>query len=323
MATEDANMVFTHEDPDITMGEGDDDADAQSSTSEPQVNPPPIRHDDVVIDTYADGTKVYGLHLYPDTSQPTSAYLIMSSASLDEVNSQMKMTADALIEKLNENKRRPSTTYTAYETGIDILKGNHVALRYEIVEGYMMNGAFVNGENWAAGVNAPELVAWEKDVMGKIPRMVTLKSMIASTTPTAKGLTAATKSKEKATKVTKRVAAASKRRAPARKQKGKVAAVSVLATSTPAKINAPDIYCVCHMPQDNRQLFSCESGEEDCPYNGWFHLACQSMTAVPEGDWWCPMCRQGQDSQDEDGEVAMADFEGVPFTLRQIAPEDS
>jgi len=272
-------------DLDITMA-ADDINNMSSTSSKPEANPPPIRHP-VVVDQSKNGTKQYGLYVCPDPSQPNTAYLIMSSVSLGEIESYTKVAAAALLKKLNTNMTKVVATCSIHEKGINILKAKRAVVRYEIVEGRMVNGMFVNEADWVVAKGRrvrvkPELVAYEPDLQGKIPRMVTLNAVHGSAV-NADNANATPKPKT-----------------PARRKPAIVVLTPAQPIPAPGKVNSPKIYCVCRMPDDGRELIACESGADDCPYNGWFHLACQNITAVPEGEWWCPLCRQDRDVNEDD-----------------------
>jgi hypothetical protein len=89
--------------------------------------------------------------------------------------------------------------------------------------------------------------------------------------------------------------AASRQSTPANNSVAAVAATPAQSALEPGKVNPSGRYCVCGKSLGMAEmLIGCEAGDEVCPYNGWFHLACLGMDAVPEGDWWCPRCRQGR-----------------------------
>ncbi|KAF2689365.1 hypothetical protein K458DRAFT_384017 [Lentithecium fluviatile CBS 122367] len=272
-----------------------------SSSSKAQANPALVRRP-VVNDTSNNGSKHYGLYICPDPCQPKISYLISSSDSPGEIESYAKVTATALLKQLNKNNMRLAATCTIHDKGIYILKGKRVVIRYKIVEGRTVNGMFVNEADWAAGRRKPELVAWAADAPDRMPRMVKLTAVNAGantiadktkSTPKPKAVLKATpKAKRKTPK--RAGGAVTKSKTPARKNKAKVLAAPAQPTLAPGKVNPPNVYCVCRMPDDGRELMACETGDDDCPYNGWFHLACENMTEVPEGEWWCPLCRQSQ-----------------------------
>ena len=47
-------------------------------------------------------------------------------------------------------------------------------------------------------------------------------------------------------------------------------------------------YCLCKRVSFG-QMVACEN--EDCPIE-WFHLQCLGLTSPPNGDWFCPHCKQ-------------------------------
>ena len=61
-----------------------------------------------------------------------------------------------------------------------------------------------------------------------------------------------------------------------------------------------ELWCSCHNPSNGQQMIACEN--EDCQVE-WFHFSCVGLSSVPEGEWYCPSCReQNADTGDEESE---------------------
>jgi hypothetical protein len=302
-STDSGKPVSIRDDLDITLTAGDLDA-VSIASSEPELNPAPVLHA-LVIDQSDNGTKQYGLYVCQDPTQPKNAYLIMSSDSLGEIQSYAKVTAAAILKKLNMNKAKLVATCIIHGKGVHILGAKGVIVRYEIVEGRSSNGMFVNEMDWTEAENRhacakPESVAFQEDLQGKIPRMVAL-NMVPRTQKANADKTKTTpqsrKKKKKPQGLTSKTSVKFKKSAPKRMTATTITPAKQ--TREPGKADPLRTYCVCRMPDDGRELIACESGD-DCPYDGWFHLACQNMTEFPEGDWWCRLCRQGHVLTDKD-----------------------
>ena len=52
-----------------------------------------------------------------------------------------------------------------------------------------------------------------------------------------------------------------------------------------------ELWCYCRQDENFDYLIGCDN---DCCTIQWFHLSCVNMTMeeVPDGDWFCPDCRQ-------------------------------
>lgn len=246
------------------------------------------------IEKAPGGAKQYGLYLFPDAKQPATAYLLAYFASLGEVESCAKLAAAACLNSMNQGKSEINAScLIIHGKEITILKNESIALRYKIVPGRTVSGMFINEADWAAGKRKPDLVAYEPDVEGRLPRKVTLEE---GNTPKANKPLATSKAAKRKTShgAVKETLARSKK--PAKRLKIARYSASAQPVLAAGKINPPRVYCICRRPDDGEKLIACESGDDVCPYNGWFHLACQGLEEVPEGEWWCPLCRQGRDA---------------------------
>ena len=68
-----------------------------------------------------------------------------------------------------------------------------------------------------------------------------------------------------------------------------------------AKVYVPSdekVFCLCKGNNEESDIYVyCENGEEDCPYNGWFHPECtEDLKDKTEGEikalkgWYCHEC---------------------------------
>ena len=50
------------------------------------------------------------------------------------------------------------------------------------------------------------------------------------------------------------------------------------------------LYCICREPEYG-PMIGCDASS--CK-NMWFHFSCVGVTEEPDGEWYCPDCRQSQ-----------------------------
>jgi hypothetical protein len=287
--------------------------------------------DDEVTPWPLHGNARYALYLIPDpTSKSTDAYLLFSSESLNDARREAKVVASGVL-KTNRRTKKSARSVREQENVLNIMEKGRTVLRYEIVEGRTFERRFVSEEEWMAAIEEKRrpdtcVVAYWHDPS----KMVTIKTNAReesaaedaeapNDTPepeqkasqvveagavkklkaaAAKGRAGTPRASRQSTPVKKNIAAIANQTAKSRAGTPRASSrqstpARKIATPEPGKLNPHDIFCVCRKPLGmGETLMGCEAGDADCPYNGWFHLACLGMDAVPEEDWWCPRCRQ-------------------------------
>ncbi|CBK21505.2 uncharacterized protein [Blastocystis hominis] len=70
-------------------------------------------------------------------------------------------------------------------------------------------------------------------------------------------------------------------------------AIAAAAAAAAAAAEESQTYCTCGKPSYG-EMIGCDN--DNCTIK-WFHLRCVGLDSIPEGTWYCPICRPLMENQ--------------------------
>lgn len=207
-----------------------------------------------------DRTSAYGVYMSTNWGNPAIAelYLFSYSFALGDAQNAKRTAAAAQLQRRNRSDANLLTSILE-ENIIDLVdQHGRRAYRYEVLDGHLEDGGFINQQDWEAGVREPERVAFHWDYVNQERRAI-IKRKIREP-----------------------------QRRPAEQRVRRDTVVADVAGGG-GDANRNELFCVCQQPNDGTKYIQCSGG--NFPNSRWCHMRCVNLRRAPRGNWYCPACR--------------------------------